>query len=81
MSANAPAGKVRRKKGSDAAVDKSESNQVEADSVCMTQVAAISAAATQHPETMLAIHSVRNLRLRSAVQIEVVLICARLILT
>jgi hypothetical protein len=42
MSANAPAGKVRRKKGSDAAVDKSESIKVEADSVFMTQVAAIS---------------------------------------
>jgi hypothetical protein len=42
MSANAPAGKVRKKKGRAAAVDISESIKGEGDTVFMTQVAAIS---------------------------------------
>jgi hypothetical protein len=74
MSANAPAGKVSRKKGNEAALDKSESSKGDADSVFITQVAAMSCAETQHPETTLASHRVRKVRLRSAVQIEVVLI-------
>jgi hypothetical protein len=74
MSANAPAGKVSRKKGNEAALDKSESSRGDGDSVFITQVAAMSCAETQHPETTLASHSVRKVRLRSAVQIEVVLI-------
>jgi hypothetical protein len=42
MSANAPAGKVRKKNGNDAAVDNSESIKGEADRVFITHVAAIS---------------------------------------
>ena len=73
MSANAPAGKVSRKKGNEAAVDNKESIKGDGERVFMTQVAAISCAETQQPEATLASHKVRNVRLRSAVQIEVVL--------
>ena len=42
MSASAPAGKVKRKKGNDAAVDNSDSKKGDGDSVFITQVAAMS---------------------------------------
>jgi hypothetical protein len=73
VSANAPAGKVRRKKGREAAEDNKESSKGDGDRVFITQVAAISCAETQQPEATLASHRLRKVRLRSAVQIEVVL--------
>jgi len=42
MSASAPAGKVKRKKGNDAAVDNRDSKKGDGDSVFITQVAAMS---------------------------------------
>ena len=70
-SATAPAGKVHRKKGSEAAVAIRESSSGEAPSRFMSQVAAVSCADTQTPETTLAIQSPAKARLRKASQTEV----------
>jgi hypothetical protein len=70
ISAKAPAGNVNKKKGSDAAVDNKERNKGDGVMVFMTQVAAMSWAETQHPETTLANHSLQKTGFRSASQIE-----------
>jgi len=74
MSASAPAGKVSRKKGSEAAVERSDSSKGDGVKVFITQVAAISCAETQHPERTLASHKLRKTGFRNEIHIEVVLI-------
>lgn len=74
MSAKAPAGNVKRKKGSEAAVDKRDRYKGEGVMVFITQVAAISWAETQHPETTLAIHNLKKTGFRSATQMDVELV-------
>ena len=71
MSAKAPAGNVNKKKGREAAVDNSERNKGDGVIVFITQVAAMSWAETQHPETTLASQSLRKTGFRSANQMEV----------
>jgi hypothetical protein len=70
MSARAPAGNVNKKKGRDAAVDNNERNKGDGVMVFMTQVAAMSWAETQQPETTLASQSLQKTGFRSASQIE-----------
>src|SRR3984893_4305756 len=77
ISASAPAGKVSRKKGSDADVDSNDRKRGDEVSVFITQVAAMSCAETQQPERTLANHRLRKVGLRRAVQIDCVLIRAR----
>jgi hypothetical protein len=74
MSAMAPAGMVNRKKGSEANVDISEIMKGELETVCITQVAAVSWADTPQPEMTVAIHSRRKVRFRSEIQMELLLI-------
>jgi hypothetical protein len=71
MSAKAPAGSVKRKNGRDATVDISESKNVEEPSMFIVQVAAVSCAATQVPESKTANQSFRYSGFRSAVKVEV----------
>jgi hypothetical protein len=71
ISATAPAGNVRRKKGGAAAVAISESANEEAPRLCITHVAATSWAATNVPERTLASHKRENTGFRSASQVEV----------
>jgi hypothetical protein len=71
MSASAPAGKVNRKKGREAAVERSERYNGDGVIVFITQVAAMSCAATQHPETRLASQSLEKTGFRRANQMEV----------
>src|SRR3984957_10455181 len=59
MSASAPAGKVNKKKGREAAVDNSERKKGDGVMVFITQVAAMSWAETQQPETTLASQSLQ----------------------
>ena len=56
-SARAPAGKVKRKNGNEAAVAISESSNDEEPNAFISHVAAVSWADTQTPETMLGSHS------------------------
>jgi hypothetical protein len=70
MSAKAPAGNVNKKKGRDAAVDNNERYKGDGVMVFMTQVAAMSWAETQQPETTLASQSLLKTGFRSASQIE-----------
>ena len=70
-SARAPAGKVKRKNGNEAAVAISESNNGEAPNPFISHVAAVSWAATQTPETTLGNHNPTNAGFFSANQIEV----------
>lgn len=70
-SATAPAGKVKRKNGSEAAVAISESSNGEAPNALMSHVAAVSWAATQTPETTLGNHSATKAGFLSANQMEV----------
>jgi hypothetical protein len=70
MSARAPAGNVNKKKGREAAVDKSERKKGDDVIVFITQVAAMSWAEMQHPETTLASQSLRKMGFRSASQME-----------
>src|SRR5580704_613735 len=70
MSARAPAGNVNKKKGREAAVDNRERYKGDGVIVFITQVAAMSWAETQHPETTLASHSLLKTGFRSASQIE-----------
>ena len=67
----APAGKVKRKNGSEAAVAISESNNGEAPNAFMSHVAPVSWAATKTPETTLGNHSPAKAGFLSANQIEV----------
>ena len=70
-SARAPAGKVKRKNGSEAAVAISESSSGEAPNVFISHVAAVSWAATQTPEITLGDHSAAKAGFLSANQMEV----------
>ena len=70
-SARAPAGKVKRKNGSEAAVAISESSNGEALDAFINHVAAVSWAATQTPETTLGNHSPTKPGFLSANQMEV----------
>src|SRR5271169_5043923 len=70
-SARAPAGKVKRKNGSEAAVAISESSIGEAPNAFINHVAAVSWAATQTPETTLGNHSPTKAGFLSANQMEV----------
>src|SRR5262245_51057953 len=70
LSARAPAGRVNRKKGSDATVDISEIKNGESVKVFIIQVAALSWAATQVPEITVAIQSFLNTGFLNAVQVE-----------
>ena len=73
MSAKAPAGRVKRKKGRDATVDIRDSKNVEEPSMFIVQVAAVSCAATHVPESKMANQSFRYTGLRSAAKVEVLL--------
>src|SRR5580704_8311750 len=70
-SAMAPAGKVKRKNGSEAAVAISGSSNGEAPTAFISHVAAVSWAATQTPETALGNHSPTTIGFLSANQMEV----------
>jgi hypothetical protein len=70
MSASAPAGKVNRKKGREAAVERSERYKGDGVIVFITHVAAMSWAETQHPETRLASQSLQKTGFRRANQME-----------
>jgi hypothetical protein len=70
MSARAPAGNVNKKKGREAAVESSERKKGDSVIVFITQVAAMSWAEMQHPETTLASQSFRKMGFRSASQME-----------
>ena len=70
-SARAPAGKVKRKNGSEAAVAIRESSNGEAPNAFNSHVAAVSWAATQTPETTLGDHSPTKAGFLSANQMEV----------
>ena len=70
-SARAPAGKVKRKNGSEAPVAISESSNGEPPNAFMSHVAAVSWAATQTPETALGNHTPTKAGFLSANQIEV----------
>ena len=67
----APAGKVKRKNGSEAAVAISESSNGEAPNEFISHVAAVSWADTQTPETTLGNHSPKKAGFLSANQTEV----------
>ena len=70
-SVTAPAGKVKRKNGSEALVAMIDKRKGEAPSEFISQVAAVSWAETQHPETRLAAQSLTKTRFLSASQVEV----------
>ena len=72
MSAKAPAGSVNKKNGNEATVDRSEIKNGDGVRVFITQVAAVSWAATQVPEITVAIQSFLNAGFRSAAQVEFV---------
>jgi hypothetical protein len=61
---------VNRKNGSEATVDISEIRNGDPVEIFITQVAALSWAATQVPEIAVAIQSLLNAGFRSAVQVE-----------
>ena len=73
MSAKAPAGRVKRKKGRDATVEIRDSKNVEEPSMFIVQVAAVSWAATHVPESKTANQSFRYTGFRSAAKVEVLL--------
>jgi len=54
VSTSAPASRVKRKKGSEATVDINDRNRGEVATMFMVQVAAVSCAATQVPDSKLA---------------------------
>src|SRR5580704_13822837 len=70
MSARAPAGRVNKKKGSEATVDRSEIKNGDGVSIFIIHIAAVSWAATQVPEMTAAIHSFRKTGLPRADQVE-----------
>ena len=75
MSASAPAGRVKKKKGRDATVDINDSISVELPNMFMSHVAAVSCADTHVPEIRLDNHSVRYTGLRRAVNVDELAIC------
>jgi hypothetical protein len=72
----APAGKVKRKNGSEALVAISDKRNGEAPSEFMSHVAAVSWAETQQPETRLANQSPTKERFFKASQVDVLCCCA-----
>ena len=70
-SARVPAGKVKRKNGSEAAVAINESSNGDAPKLFMSHVAAVSWAATKTPDTTLGNHSPAKAGFLSANQMEV----------
>src|ERR1700723_1561250 len=72
VSASAPAGSVKMRKGNEATVDISDIKKGDGVSVFITQVAAVSWAATHVPETRLAIQNFLKVGLRNALQVEAV---------
>ena len=73
MSAKAPAGRVKRKKGRDATVEIRDSKNAEEPSMFIVQVAAVSCAATHVPESKMANQSFRYIGFLSAAKVEVLL--------
>jgi hypothetical protein len=63
---------VKNKNGSEATVDISDIRRGDGVSVFITQVAAVSWAATQVPETRLAVHNFLNTGFFRALQVDVV---------
>src|SRR5258708_21043919 len=74
LSASTPAGRVNKKKGSDATVAMSEIKNGEPVSRFIIQVAASLCAATQVPEITVAIQSLLKAGFRTAVQVELLVI-------
>src|SRR6202030_591360 len=70
MSAKAPAGMIKRKKGNDATADMSERSRGDELSLYIAQTAAHSCAATQIPESTLAHQSLRKAMFRRARSVE-----------
>src|SRR5438034_8353979 len=70
ISASAPAGRVKKKNGNDDTVAINDRNRGESLTRFIIQVAAVSCAATQVPETRLANHMFRKTGFRRAVQVE-----------
>ena len=70
-SETAPAGKVKRKNGSEALVAIIDRRKGEAPSEFISQVAAVSWAEMQHPETRLAAQSLTKTWFLSANQVDV----------
>src|SRR5271169_4282754 len=71
ISAKAPAGRVKRKKGREATVEIRDSKNVEEPSMFIIQVAAVSCAATHVPESKIANQSFRYTGFRSAAKVDV----------
>jgi hypothetical protein len=74
-SAIAPAGKVKRKNGSEALVAINDNKNGEAPSEFMSHVAAVSWAETQQPETRPAVQSPTKTRFFNANQVDVLCCC------
>jgi hypothetical protein len=72
MSASAPAGSVKRKKGRVAKVDMRERKSGDGAIVFINQVAAMSYADTALPDSRLAPHKLRKVRFLREIQIEVI---------
>src|SRR5580704_10444110 len=72
ISARAPAGRVKIRKGREATVDISDIKKGDVVSVLITQVAAVSWAATHVPETRLTIHNFLKVGFRNPLQVEAV---------
>jgi hypothetical protein len=77
VSAKAPAGKINRKNGSVDAVEIRERNNVDRLILFIVQVAAVSCAETNVPETIVASQSRRKVGLCKALQLEVAVIWNR----
>ena len=73
-SASEPAGRVKKKSGSEATVAITEIRNLDGVSVFIIQVAAVSCADTQTPEIKLATQSLRKTGFLSEVQREVLVI-------
>jgi hypothetical protein len=73
MSAKAPAGRVKRKKGRDATVEIRDSKNLEEPSMFIVQVAAVSCAATHVPESKMANQGFRNTGFCRAAKVELLL--------
>ena len=65
---------MKRKKGSEATVDISDIKRGDAVSVFITQVVAVSWAATHVPETRLAVHNFLNTGFCKALQVDAVVV-------
>jgi hypothetical protein len=79
VSARAPAGRIKTKKGRVAAVDIRERSKLDRLMLFITQVAAISCADTKVPETIVATQSLRKVGFCKARQLEVSVIVTEII--